>query len=446
MEEGFNLEKRKTNLRLSIWDAVFAALNTGCGETYISPFAIALHATNIQIGLLNSLPNLAAALVQLRTPSVMRRLGSRKKVITPFVCLQALLWVPILFIPFVTWEAMRVIGLIFFYTLYLSLGSFSLPAWGSLMSDSVSEGERGRYFGLRSKILGGVTVLSGFLAGYWLHLFSGRPFMGFAFIFGTAAFARFVSGYFVSRLHDPYLHLSREHHFSFLEFVRGLPRSNFARYVFAIGAFHFAAYMAGPYFAVLMLRDFGFSYLTYTVLITTASVSSLLGVTYWGRHADEFGNLRLIKLSSCLIAFIPLLWLVSHNVWYLLLVQGMAGYLWGGFNLCIANFIYDSAIPEKRAYCISYYNVVNGIGLFLGTMLGGFLSGCLPAVMGYAIFGLLILSSLARMVVAFFLLPRIREVRHVKEIAPRDLFLRIAGLGPSLGMAQPSDLSFRGDK
>lgn len=431
MKDSLLEEKKKRNLLISIREGIFASVTTGCGETYIPPFAIALGAGNLQVGLLTSLPILIAALIQLKTPDAVHALHSRRKLINRAIFFQILMWIPIIGIPFFATPDRRVMLLIFFYALYVSLGSFAMPAWGSLMSDSVSEEERGKYFGKRGKVVGLVTVISSFAAGLVLHFSSSRIFTGFSIIFSLAALARVVSNYFMACLHEPEFHASREHYFSFWDFVKRLPASNFAKYVFYIGFFHMSAFMAGPYFAVLMLRDFGFSYLTYSFLTTTAVVSSLLGLTYWGRHADEFGNARLFKISSVLITVLPLFWIVSHNVWYLFVVQLIAGYLWGGFNLCTANFIYDAAIPQKRVYCISYFNVVSGIGIFIGTVLGGYFSTHLPPIWGYRIFSVLVISSLCRMVAACFLIPRVREVRPVKTITKRDLFFRMAGFNYS---------------
>lgn len=443
MQDSLSEAKKEKNLRISLWEGVVAAINTGCGETYVPPFAIALGATNIQVGLLTSLPNLLAALVQLKTPGAVGLPGSRKKLINTFVFVQALTWIPILAIPFVAWLHPKVVCLIIFYAVYVSSGAFTLPAWGSMLSDSVAEERRGKYFGLRGKLVGAFAVVSGFAAGLLLYFFSAALYVGYALIFALAAVARLLSNLLLSKLHEPPIEMATEHRFSFMDFLRRMPESNFAQYVLCIGLFHLSAFMAGPYFAVLMLRDFGFSYLTYTVLNTAAVVSSLLGLTYWGRHADEFGNARLIKLASRLIVFLPLMWLVSHNVVYLFCVQLIAGYLWGGFNLCCANFIYDAAMPQKRVYCISYYNVVVGIGVFIGTLIGGYLSTHLPPLLGYQIFPVLVLSSLGRMVVSAWLLPRVREVRPVKTITRRDLFLRITGLAPVSGESDPSFLSLR---
>ena len=175
--------KKKKNRIISIWDGVFASFNIGCGETHVSAFIILFQATNLQVGLLASLPNLIASLFQLKTPACVEKVGSRKKIIVLSVMLQLMMWFPIIAIAFTGWERHSVPFLILFYSLYSTFGSFLAPAWGSLMSESVAEKERGRYFGLRGKIGGMVTVLSGFGAGYLLYTLQCPVYQRFALVF-----------------------------------------------------------------------------------------------------------------------------------------------------------------------------------------------------------------------------------------------------------------------
>jgi len=65
------------SLNYSVKDGVAASISVNVGENFISPYAIALKATNFQLGLLSALPNLIP--IQLLTKSVMEKF-SRKKI------------------------------------------------------------------------------------------------------------------------------------------------------------------------------------------------------------------------------------------------------------------------------------------------------------------------------------------------------------------------------
>lgn len=402
----------RKSLAHSIKDGVAFAATTGFGDNYINPFAVALGASNFQIGLLTSVSQLVPSITQLKAADVTERVGSRKKIVVRSVFLQASMLLPIATVFYLP-RPFQIIALICFYALYMSFSSFAGPAWGSLMANLVPEGKRGAFFSKRGRLVSQITVLSSFLAGYILNLFKKESLIGFTAIFLLAMVSRFISCYFLGKMHEPHLEVKREHYFSFTEFVRRLPAGNFGKFVIFHSAFSFAVYLASPFFPVFMLRDLGFSYITYTIVTTTVPIASIAAVRYWGRRADAVGNWQVIRICAFVVSVLPLMWLISRNVYFLLVIQTLAGMFWAGFNLCASNFIYDSVIPEKRTRCIAYFNTFNGLAICMGTFLGGFLATHILPVFGYQLLTLFAFSSLMRIIVSSVLLRRVREVRKV---------------------------------
>jgi MFS family permease len=198
-----------------------------------------------------------------------------------------------------------------------------------------------------------------------------------------------------------------------------------------VAAIHFAVLMSAPFFSVFMLRELGFSYLTYSVLVTVAHIVAILSGPIWGRYADRVGNLKVLRICSSILPLMPALWLVSQDVHYLFFVQILSGISWGGFNLCATNFVYESAIPEKRTRCVSYYGVVTGMAAFAGLLLGGFLASHLPAIGGYKLLSLFLLSGTLRAIARVFLLTKVKEVRSL-EMSPRPEPTQLLALRPGL--------------
>jgi MFS family permease len=167
-----------------------------------------------------------------------------------------------------------------------------------------------------------------------------------------------------------------------------------------------------------------------------SSLAALIALPLWGRHADLVGNVRVLRLSSLLAALIPIFWLFSHNPAYLMLIQIFAGFSWSGVTLCAGNFIYDAVTPQKRVRCIAYYNVINGLALFSGSFLGGYLASRLPPLFGYRLLALFALSCFCR-ILAYLLLSRsFREVRAAHEVSIQKLFFSVVGIRPLVGEAQ----------
>src|SRR5690606_13056435 len=136
--------------------------------------------------------------------------------------------------------------------------------------------------------------------------------------------------------------------------------SNFARFVYFVSLINFGVNIATPFFAVYMLRDLQFSYMEYTIVTATNTVTQFLTMQYWGQISDQFGNKKILNVCGYGVAFSPILWLFGDAMWYLLLIQVFAGLVWAGFNLAAANFMFDAVTPPKRARCAAYQAMVNG--------------------------------------------------------------------------------------
>ena len=429
-------DKIRNSLRYSFIDGAFFSVMYGFGDSCFSAYAVFLKATNFQIGLLSSLPGLVSSLFQIRTPEWTERIG-RSRVMRWGVFVQVLLWAPIILIPFV-FQGNPVPWLIGAVVLYLLSSSVAAPAWSSIMSQYLPPDKRGRYFSWRQRIHGTITLAATFLAGFVLHAFPRHSIHGFTLLFSAAMIARFFSWYYLSRMHEPRLVRKPGTYFSFRDFLRRARKSNFAKFVFFVGAISFAVNLAGPFFSVYMLRELNFDYLSYVLINTTPTLAMLLSLPAWGRHADRAGCMKVIRLTSLLLPLLPLMWLVSASKPYLIFIQIVSGFAWAGFNLAASNFIFDAVSEVKRVRCIAYFNLINGLGIFFGATIGGLLIEHLPRLMGSGILMIFLVSGLLRLAVRFVFLPGLREVKKVENISTLDLFFSVIGIKPILGVPQDS--------
>ncbi len=408
--------KVKNSLKYSVLDGSAFAAMFGLTQSYITPFALALKASTSEIGLLASIPNLSMSLSQFLAPALSTRAGSRLKFIMPVVFFHALMFIPILLIPFIFPNA-RIWWLIGFVTISTVLGALANPAWGSMMADLVPDRVRGRYFGFRSRIATFIILVASLIAGGILQLFSHNVFVGFAIIFGGAALFRWLSLYFLSKMYEPPAEPASQAGPTFLFSLRHLAATNFGRYTIYVALINFAAAISAPFFAVYMLRDLGWSYAYFLVIICTNAVATLAFQSFWGRRADMAGNLKVIQVTSFILPFIPMLWLVSTNIGFLVFEETISGFAWGGFNLATANFVYDATQPETRTRQIALYNAVIGSAVCIGSVVGGFIAPLLPNLLGYQLRSLFTLSGLLRGTVAILFLRTILEVRHVPKVS-----------------------------
>lgn len=433
MQTNLSAQQRAKSLRFSFLDGIFASTTVGFTQEYFTPFLLLLGATSRHIAMLNALPNLFASLIQFKIPDFVESVKSRRKVINSFVFLQAVMLVPMAVVAY--HGGVCPVIFIVMVIAFTFFGAIAAPAWGSLMSDLVSEAQRGEYFGWRNKVLGFVMIITAFMTGFILHnMKKVNIFYGFALIFGLAFIARLISWCFLKKMHEPPIEYGKENSFTLLDFLSRIKESNFAQFVLFVSMMNFSVNLASPFFAVFMLRDLNFSYMLYTVITLIATTTIYLLIGRWGRHADKIGNIKIIRFVSPIIGIIPLLWVLNHQPVFLIFAQMVSGFAWAGFNLCASNFIYDAVSPAKRTRCIAYFNVLNGLALSIGALLGGLLLTVLPSIFGYKILMLFVISSFLRILVAIFMPLRLKEVRSVRLITNNQLFFSMIGIKPLLGV------------
>ncbi len=432
------------SLRHSVRDGAAYSVMSGSGETYFSAFAVFLKASTAQIGFLASVPPLLASFAQLLSAWLGHISGQRRTIILIGASLQALVWVPMLCLPWLQ-SAYRVEWFIVLVTLYYAFGNLAAPQWSSLMGDLVGAKKRGRYFARRTAISSITSFAALVLAGLLLNHFDGneQTQIGYSLLFALAGLARLTSVYHLYRMHDPTGHvavLEAPIERPTLQSMRGSPFAGFAGY-FAL--LQFSVALASPFFAVYLLRDLGFSYLEFMLLSAVSVVMQFLTLSRWGRISDIFGNRVILRICGSLIPLVPLSWLISSNFWYLLVVQGLGGAVWAGFSLSASNFLYDLVPRQKRVTYMAAHNVLAGIGVFIGALLGGYLGGALPdsyQLAGYQLeldsrlYNIFLLSFIGRALVSMILVPRIKEVRRVQPITVRRLIFRVVRFNPLTGL------------
>lgn len=423
------------SLSISWKEGIGASIMIHIVDYYIIPLALFLGATGTQIGLLVAIPHLSGSVAQLIAFRLLNFLGTRLNFLIKGVFFQSLLLVIISVLPW-THSSHKIELLILMMTLFRISGNLVGTIWNSLMSDYLQPEQRGHYLGWRSQITGLAGMFGLILGGF--ILFSLKKISGplaFFILFFCAFICRLISTFLMAQMQDITLHHSHEDHFTFFQFLKRTKESNFVKFVLFVSAITFATHFASPYISVHMLKDLHLSYLNYMFVHLTSILTGLIAFPLWGKHADLVGNAKVLKLTGLLIPWIPLFWIfIPKNIIFYCLIEAYAGFIWGGFNLCSINFIFDSVTPTKRIKCISYFNFINGIALFLGAFLGGNLLDKLPTFLGYRVHVIFLISFFLRFFSYFILSGKFTEVRTIeRHVSHKELFFSMVGIRPMMG-------------
>jgi MFS family permease len=385
-------------------------------NAYASASLVAAGAGNSVVAMLSMMNNFVAAFLYIKVPTVIQKMGSRKKAVLLLAFLDAIGWLPLIAILFF-FRPVNPLWLIPCWIFNLIPGMLLAPARSSWMADLVPAATRGRYFGTRSAISGAAYIGTFYVIGYVLQLFNGSILQGFVLIFLIAFIAQFITFLIYSRIHNTPVTPEKDTDFGFFDFLGETRQRNLGKFILFVSLFQFTVYISSPFLTPYMLNDLHLSYMLFALVFSTEFLAKVIIVTFWGRYADKVGNLKVMKAVSLAIPFIPLLWLVSPNVGFLVLVQLFSGACWAGFDLCSCNFIYEAALPGKRLKYIAYHKALTTLFMALGALTGAYLLGFMRPVLGHNILALFVLSGVLRLAVTMVMFPKLREVRGTMRSA-----------------------------
>lgn len=432
-------KKINESLDLSVREGSVASVSTGFGLSYFSPFALAMNATASQVGILYAIINLLPSIVQMWSAELVEKF-SRKRIVLTGVFVKVLLWIPIILtgvlyylgVPYVVWI------FIVFVALFYAVGGVNQIAWFSWMGSLVPEGGRGTYFSRRNRWIGFfsiVTMILGAIILDWAKGVGGVredvlgfTLLGFGFLFFISAVTRAWTLFMLNRQYEPRLHVRKKDYFSLWDFLKKGSSSAFGRFVYYRGALSFVVAIAGPFWAVYMLRDLGLSYVWYMAITVATFGFRMLFLPLLGKVSDKFGNIKLMTICSWAVIGAPLAWLAAPflgsglllKIYLLIVPQMFAGFGWGGYDLAVNNYVYDAVKAPKRGFGLSYMNLFVGLGMFFGAALGTLIVWIGVPFMNTILF-VFGISSIGRILVVIFGTSFLREVRHVKEFSPNYL-------------------------
>jgi len=418
----------RAGLRRDLWvttaDAAAFSLMVGCGETYIPAFALALGLGPVAAGMTASVPVLAGAIFQLITPLAVARLGTNRGWCIACTTVQALSFVPF------AWWAIRghatLTELLVAAAVYWSAGMAGAPAWNTWMGTLIPEGMRTAYFANRNR-LGQFSVFIGFvLGGLILQWGEGRgvTLLAFAGLFIAAGICRLVSTMMLvscrefvrPREPDPIAEARSPGTSSagwlsdLSDTLRRMAASPSGPLVTYLCCLVFTAQFSAPYFTPYMLRERGFSYHAFMLVVATSFLSKALFLPSLGRLGSRIGSLGLLWAGGLSVIPLSLLWLPSANVSYLVAVQVLAGGCWACWELAVALLFFDAVPHRDRTGVITIYN----LGLAIATVAGAAAGGLLLRTLGEdsrAYVTVFAVSSLLRLATV----PMLRRVRLPAE-------------------------------
>jgi MFS family permease len=135
--------------------------------------------------------------------------------------------------------------------------------------------------------------------------------------------------------------------------------------------FTFGVQFAGPYFTPYMLEALGFSYGQFLVVFAAGFLIKAVVLPSVGRLGARIGSRQLLAMASLAIVPVALLWLPSSEVWWLVIVQLVAGTCWAAYELSVALLLFEVAGDRDHSGVVSVYTLGLAVATVAGATAGG---------------------------------------------------------------------------
>lgn len=447
----------KKNTHLVYRAALCWAFMFGFGESSFSLFANHLKTPMSFYGALVWIPGFVGPFTQILAANLLDRYKCRVKMSYLPVFVQAIAFIPLIIISF--WndqinnlyplEGMTISHYIFLFSLFLYYmsGSFATPPWQSFIGDLVSQNERGRFFALVSKINSIFSMINQLLVCgilFVVPIYFPGSIQALSIVFGCCFIisfvARYISGKFIAKMDEMPYQSNAGSVFSFWQFIKRAPESNFVKFVIFVSVISCGMNISAPYCLPFWIDVLNYSNSQWIILVNVGTATSILTFMAWGRFSDIFGNKKTIKYCSILISIAPFGWLISVNFYYILFLQVLTMAFFTGFALSTLNYIYEAASPPKRARCFAYFSVLTGIGTFIGTQIGLFITTSFSNDLFFFHFispflWTIVISGLVRLLACAAFLPTFKELREVKPFQMNSFWVDVLELRSFLGIS-----------
>jgi MFS family permease len=424
-------------MRLSLVEGslVQVFLNWTSGSVLIG-YLLHLGAAPWHIALVGSVPFLAQVASPLGA-MVAEALGRRRLVAAALAALCRLLWLLAAFLPQLVPAAVAPTALVAVVFLAGCFQAATGTVWTAWMGDVVPEDRRGRYFGLRTGVLGIVGMVANLGAGAFLDRVDAP--LSFQVVLAVGVACAIVGVVLLLMHHDPPTERRRVR----LGEMLGQPfrDQNFRRFLRFAVYWHFVVLLGAPFVMPYFLQELGMTFTQVALWSSIAAVTALFSTVLWGRVADATGNKAVLAIGTFLAGVaLPSTWILAGltgNLAFIWVSAAFDAVAWGAIGPAIFNLALVSAPRTGRVSFVAAYSLVTGVAAFLGGTLSSPLLGWfqtlgapsfLPGWTGYHT--LFLVTALGR-ASAWVLLKPVQEERAWRT---RDLLRSARTAWKSLGM------------
>jgi MFS family permease len=364
------------NIGFLVVEVFFAAV-LGGALNFTGALVVRLGASNLEIGLLSSIPALLNVILSIPSARFLERHARRKPWIlgsllvyrSGFVLVALALLVGIKLIPLST----QVVGLIIFLNATLVLFNVGFT---TMLADIIPDKRRVAVFSTRNIIASITSSVCIFLFGQWLTKVAFPWNYSILIIFGYLVSLLSISSLNKLQVPDsvpkppsPPKRVSIKDSWNLLHKVVA-EQPVFVRLTINTFILSFGLWVASPLYILYYVRSLKATDAWIGTMGLVANISVIGGYTLWQWLIPRLGELRTIKLAAVFQGLFPILVGLSPALTPILIAVGLNSILSPGFGLAHLNTLLKSMPEESRAQYFALYAAINNAGAFVSPLIG----------------------------------------------------------------------------
>lgn len=340
----------------------------------------------------------------------MEKTGSMKRTVFPLALVNVVTWIPLIFAMLFA-SSIGPAVMITLCAFNLVPGRLMVPARDSWISSLVPADVLGRHIGWRTTITTATYLILFFSMGHVLDIFSSQVETGFVIVFSLALIATLLSTSTYEKIQDqPKVFSVPPVRYKFREFLREVREGESSKVIRYVVLLQAAVHICSPLFVVYMINELNFSYLMFAAVIGSELLGKILSSLLWGRYSDNIGDIPIVILVSFLMPLVPLLWILSSNLIYLILIQLLSGIIWAGFEVGTWSWMHKNTPPDRKPRYLTYVFSLDCFSRSVGAFIGILLLGFNWVFLGSSILGIFLISGLLRFFIALYSLPGLKNM------------------------------------
>ena len=271
-----------------------------------------LEATPFDFGLISAL-GAGVLAFQILGSMLSNRLVRRKPLWIVIAAAHRLVFLGVLLAPLLTGNVrLRIAWILLMLCCHDSLAQVSVPLWFSWMADLVPTESMSRHWAARQRVITAATIIVMVLIAVGFHHFetTGRVVLGFTLLGSLGVLLGIIDILMFLAVPEP-LHERVENVPWKQVLLQPIRDPAFRRFLVFMGYWHFAVFLAAPFFGLYVLDDLGYSVRTVQLLGTTGALGVVLCSRFWGLVCDVYGYRPVLQLLSVAKLFTPAAYLLA---------------------------------------------------------------------------------------------------------------------------------------